>query len=165
MARRGQYATSPQESEDEDRDEYTTPYCKRNSAAGLVDQVELVNLNNDGNYGAVWKSRPPSYSSAGQQQQQHGPPPPPPPAERERVDPPPPPPPQARNIHTLVSTDLSQGTPPPKPPAPPAGVGAKLAALTSFRPQEVHVYESPKFLRRDGEAAPGVVGSHHREIS
>lgn len=151
MARRSQYPTSPPESEDEEREDYTTPYCKRNSAAGLVDQVELVNLNADSNYGAMWKSRPPSYSQAGGQQQPP-PPPPPPPGERERPEPPPPP--QARP-QSHPKTDPTGG--PPKPPPPPNSVSAKLTALTSFRPQEVHVYESPKFMRRDGETLPGMI--------
>ena len=96
-----------------------------------------MNLNTDSNYGAMWKSRPPSYSPAtGNTGSDH----------HDHPEPPPPPPPQARNIHNLVSTDLSAPA-----SAPSSAISAKLAALTSFRPQEVHVYESPKFIRRDGD--------------
>jgi len=34
---------------------------KRHSTSALVDQLELINVSETGNYGATWRARPPSY--------------------------------------------------------------------------------------------------------
>ena len=112
----------------EEGEDYT-PYCKRNSHSQLVDQMELVNLNPDGNYGAMWKARPPSYTATTAVDHE---------AE----------PPQARTIRTgnnVVEITTAAGSPARSDPA----VGAKLASLSTFRAPDVHVYESPKFVRRE----------------
>ncbi len=95
----------------------------------VADQMELVNLNPDGNYGAMWKARPPSYSQTTA-------------VDHETSEPP-----QARTIRSNVvevrTTD---------PRADTNGIVTKITQLSSFRPpdiEDLHVYESPKFVRRE----------------
>ena len=138
---------------DEEREEFNAnntninAYYKHN--AGTMhggDNMELVNLNADSNYGAMWKSRPPNYTP------QHTTSTPPQTDIDSQHQ-------QARTV--LVDQSDSQSSTPmlhrPNCDVFNNGTPVKISTLVSFRqpgvvvagqPRNAHVYESPTFIPR-----------------
>ena len=112
-----QYPDTARDSE-EDHDDYA-PYCKNNSHSVIQsDHMELVNLNPESNYGAMWKARPPTNN-------------------------------HQNNIHANHADDQPNNHDVTMRQDSNCFVASKLAPMSTFRPPESHVYESPKFSRRD----------------
>ena len=111
-------------------------FSKQPSQNGAADQMELHAMNTDGPYGDMWKDKPPSYSTQ------------PPPSYTSGI---------VRNpseIEYQIATRGYHGSPGPN--SPPHGLDSnniKVASVTTNRGPDVsvlHIYDSPKFLRRDG---------------
>ena len=177
------------ESEDEDFTGGHHTYCKNSGSTVLVDQMELVNLNTDPSYGAMWKSRPPGYIDSGrpgytdsgghQGGTQH---------QSDVTDTPPSHPRavllQQTNQHVLITphdtptrgaNTIVQDTPTrtatllqqeliPGVTQIPCEPCAKLAAMSTFRP-DGHVYETTKINHRSDIPDIQEMAMHAREIS
>ena len=102
-----------------------------------TDNMELMNLNADGNYGAMWKSRPPNYAT-----------------DNHHISSPAPPQTDVTSSEHQPRTVLEQTETLTPLHRPNCDVfNTKISTLVSFRPgqppvRNAHVYESPTFIPR-----------------